>query len=853
MTDLSDNSYTTLWDGTNSSGVRVPDGRYSVTGIVTYTADGNTYSHTSDSHRVIVTEFEGEIDAENTDNRLLFPEDPPSDSASGASGASGGKGPRTDPRSTPTITVTGPRANITYNVTAVQGFTPSSVYAKIYSDGTEIKLIDDFPGSSGNVFTSSWDGTNSAGDRVSMGDYSIRGYVNYEGRSLGTNGVTRVTWEHESSTHTIAVGTDFYPIAEIEIDGEDFSVDVPIQFYGRNSHDPDDGTDPGVGIHSYSWDFGGEPQNDADPTDSTDINPTVTYWQPGEKTVILTVWDNDPVAGASGSGSGTSNSRRGKQRQARRTFNVAGSITVKILSSTEHTPGSETSLAIDTEGVPGRGPDPVTGEDPTTATIYYEISGGRVQDFPRREITLEIDDDDDPSNEPITVIVLSNLTGIRDVDWDGNFVVVPPATAPDPPYGMYYAHIRLKINLDADPDWEKNYPSNAHPITVYSYPVADAGEDRVVAIDTTTDSVTVSFDGSNSSDPDDGTSASVDDVITAWNWSFTGTDLTQDSGSDTATTKTVDTPYRSAGVKTATLTVTDNDDPALDDEDMAEITVIDVRIDDPTNNEKLILTTDPSLPMNVQGNFLPTTIPGPHDLNWEITVGGSTYSTTTGSGQQGTIPINAADFPSSNNDFGPNNMKLTVTYNPVIVSREQPVKVFFKPGGFENGATITTIEANGQLTISVPNWYVFWKQTPANLGTHQYDGRSTAYGYYRPGESHFYIGKAVKTIDDFAKTCLHEFNHQQNFHDWWIGNPQIPGGYTLANRLTHDPDNDLIPTYIEQGLGFNPALDDSNGNNIDDFEELAEAAEDKWDEFASAGRRQAAHNADWSVGGFQWR
>ena len=533
----------------------MPDGRYSVTGIVTYTADGNTYSHTSDSHRVIVTEFEGEIDAENTDNRLLFPEDPPSDSASGASGASGGKGPRTDPRSTPTVTVTGPRANITYNVTAVQGFTPSSVYAKIYSDGTEIKLIDDFPGSSGNVFTSSWDGTNSAGDRVSMGDYSIRGYVNYEGRSLGTNGVTRVTWEHESSTHTIAVGTDHYPIAEIEIDGEDFSVDVPIQFYGRNSHDPDDGTDPGVGIHSYSWDFGGEPQNDADPTDSTDINPTVTYWQPGEKTVILTVWDNDPVAGASGSGSGTSNSRRGKQRQARRTFNVAGSITVKILSSTEHTPGSETSLAIDTEGVPGRGPDPVTGEDPTTATIYYQVTGGgsSVEIF-RTRVSLEIDDDQDSDSNPAYTVVLGeNLygTGLA-TTWDGK-------GTGNQLYGVWNAQIKVDIDFDKntpepeDYEWEQTYRSGFLPITVYSFPVADAGGNKVVAIDTTTNLVTVSFDGSGSSDPDDGTPQSVDDVITEWEWTFTGTDLTQDAGSDTATTKIVNTPYRSVGINEATL------------------------------------------------------------------------------------------------------------------------------------------------------------------------------------------------------------------------------------------------------------------------------------------------------------
>ena len=547
--------------------------------------------------------------------------------------------------------------------------------------------------------------------------------------------------------------------------------------------------------------------------------------------------------------SGSSRSSHSYTSSAAHTVTVSGgSITVKILSSTEHSPGSEKSLAIDTEGVPGRDPDPLTGEDPTTATIYYEISGGRVQDFPRREITLEIDDDDDPSNEPITVIVLSNLTGIRDVDWDGQFVVVPPATAP---YGMYYAHIRLKINLDADPDWEKNYPSNAHPITVYSYPVADAGGNKVVAIDTTTDLVTVSFDGSGSSDPDDGTPQSVDDVITEWEWSFTGTDLTQDAGSDTATTKTVDTPYRSAGVKTATLTVTDNDDPALDDDDTAEITVIDVQIDDPTNNEKLILTTDPSLPMNVQGNFLPTTIPGQHDLNWEITIGGSAYSTTTDSGQQGTIPINAAVFPSSNNDFGPNNMKLTATYNSVTVSREQPVKVFFKPGGFENGATITTIEANGQLTISVPNWYVFWKQTPANLGTHQYDGRSTAYGYYRYGDSLFYIGSAVKTIDDFGRTCLHEQQHMDDYQNWWV----IPhGGYSVA----HDLDGDYVPDALEGTLGFNMVAGnpDSNGDSELDREDPAIAAEHEWNRQANAPGsgtdRANAYEQDWSVGGKQW-
>ena len=153
------------------------------------------------------------------------------------------------------------------------------------------------------------------------------------------------------------------------------------------------------------------------PPISTPQSPT---GNPARKPLSLPSGTTTLLPVRAGVASGTSNSQRGKQRQARRTFHVAGSIRVKILSSTEHTPGSETSLAIDTEGVPGRGPDPVTGEDPTTATIYYEISGGRVQDFPRREITLEIDDDDDPSNTPLLTVVLdNNITGVKKFVWDG--------------------------------------------------------------------------------------------------------------------------------------------------------------------------------------------------------------------------------------------------------------------------------------------------------------------------------------------------------------------------------------------------------------------------------------------------
>ena len=644
------------------------------------------------------------------------------------------------------------------------------------------------------------------------------------------------------------LSTDTYPIAEMEIDGKNFTVDVPIQLYGRNSHQSDDGTNPGDGIHSYSWDFGGEAQDDANPKTSTDTNPTVTYSQPGEKTVTLTVWDNDPVAGGSGSRSGRSNSQRGKQIQARRTFNVAGSISVTIHSETAN------ELTVDTD------------EPYTPITIFYEIEGNIGFAYQKR-VRLEIRNE---AGEPVLNKKDLQFAVGRELSttWNG---VGNTNKYSSYVYGLHRAVIILELDRDAEveteaDEWEEIYRSDdgdldPHDITVDSHPVADAGEDRVVAIDTTTDLVIVPFDGSNSYDPDDGTSGSDVDGLTDWEWSFTGTDLTQDAGSNTATTETVDTPYRSAGTKMVTLTVSDRDTPALDDEDTAEITVIDVEIDAPTNDEKLTLSnskalTPPPPTISVQGSFLPTTIPGPHNLDWEITIGGNTFSTTTDSGGQGTIslsgppPLNPIVFPSSNNDFGPKKVKLTVTRNAVTVSREQPVVLFFEKRGYENGTTFR----DGTLTIYVPNWYVFWSQTKASHGTHRYavsppPGYPDAFGYYVPGQNSFFIcNAAAKSIDEFAKTCVHELEHKRHYDTWW-SNPNL-------NYV--DTDGDSIPDSVEMTMhGFDHTKADSNGDGNNDDEELCMLEELKWSLQANApgstSRRAMAYEQDWSHGGEQWK
>ncbi len=92
-------------------------------------------------------------------------------------------------------------------------------------------------------------------------------------------------------------------------------------------------------------------------------------------------------------------------------------------------------------------------------------------------------------------------------------------------------------------------------------PVADAGENQTVALNTTegdngvaTTNVTVNFDGSGSYDPDDsGDSTVIDKGITGWKWEFT------DGNPAAAGTKTPSTTYTTAGDKTVTLTVTDNE------------------------------------------------------------------------------------------------------------------------------------------------------------------------------------------------------------------------------------------------------------------------------------------------------
>ena len=248
---------------------------------------------------------------------------------------------------------------------------------------------------------------------------------------------------------------------------------------------------------------------------------------------------------------------------------------MKILSSTEHSPGSETSLAIDTEGVPGRGPDPVTGDDPTTATIYYQVTGGgsSVEIF-RTRVSLEIGNDQDPDSNPAYSVVLGEKlygTGLQ-TTWDGK-------GTGNQPYGVWNAQIKVDVDFDEtmpEPEaqeWEQTYRSGFLPITVYSYPVTDAGVDQAVLLDPVTNSVEVSFNGSGSIDLD---AIGASPAITNYSWSFSAPNPA-DAGTPSSVTSAqpaATTTYYTPGVKTVTLTVTDNDSQPLDDQDTVVVKVV---------------------------------------------------------------------------------------------------------------------------------------------------------------------------------------------------------------------------------------------------------------------------------------
>ncbi|MEO0190492.1 MAG: hypothetical protein ABIL18_05885 [candidate division WOR-3 bacterium] len=160
-----------------------------------------------------------------------------------------------------------------------------------------------------------------------------------------------------------------------------------------------------------------------------------------------------------------------------------------------------------------------------------------------------------------------------------------------------------------------------------------------------------------------------------------------------------------------------------------------------------------------------------------------------------------------------------------------------------------------QSPTGEPNWYYYWSQTSASIGEHIYDPTigTPFMGEYHYGETFFRVGHLARTsigesngIDCFARVCLHENTHLEDWWGFW------PNGYdserdqdTTGNGVIT---GDQIPDDIEPSLGFDPTRAHTYGGVLD-FTKYSEPralqAEQSW-------INGSADYEDWSAPGKQY-
>ncbi len=245
-------------------------------------------------------------------------------------------------------------------------------------------------------------------------------------------------------------------------------------------------------------------------------------------------------------------------------------------------------------------------------------------------------------------------------------------------------------------------------------------------------------------------------------------------------------------------------------------------------------------------------------LEWDITPITGSDLTITPLGDS--MIFRFENLPDSNNQFGRKYITTSIVNGSVRDS--VMVKAYF-PKYATN---------NPDVAHDWPNWYYYWRQTPAVVVAPQTLGGDSCNintaGYFWPwppaGPEHlFHVCPAAADsafsdcdstkwygIDLFAATEKHENQHHI---DWWTYWP-APYGYVQA--LDMDPPTppdssygDLVPDSLE-GPGhlfpsLNPLLKDSDNDNQIDFEDFGYDAECSW-------AKGSADSTDWSKPGHQF-
>jgi len=230
---------------------------------------------------------------------------------------------------------------------------------------------------------------------------------------------------------------------------------------------------------------------------------------------------------------------------------------------------------------------------------------------------------------------------------------------------------------------------------------------------------------------------------------------------------------------------------------------------------------------------------------WSITpIVGSTLASKPTIPKGDSVWFRYTGLPDSNNQFGVKYLKASlVDYD---VAESVMVKVFFPKYATNNPSD------------TLPNWYYYWRQTPAGLDSNIYSGPkciASWCGYYDFSDYFYHVCPAaaetdsarcdstsVAHIDLFAMTCRHERQHQTDYDTWW----RPIGGYGQNRHL--DADSDFVPSSIEPSLGLDSLNKFSNpwgADSVSDFEYRGYNSECIW-------LRGSADQYDWSNPGRQF-
>ena len=214
------------------------------------------------------------------------------------------------------------------------------------------------------------------------------------------------------------------------------------------------------------------------------------------------------------------------------------------------------------------------------------------------------------------------------------------------------------------------------------------------------------------------------------------------------------------------------------------------------------------------------------DITWDVPqIEGSEMTMDPPSGKGPTLKIRYEGLPKDNSQFGPKTVKVFVDVGGCIADDYQEVKVFYDRDAKNN--------PGGEF----PNWFYYWKQTPAGRPRNQQiiikyggttfdlcsDGKIPA--LYKPGSGHatiyvcdlaklgadfpttfprlslqppYYKGTRTTTqIDTFAVAVRHEYEHYQIEFNYRGG--KSPEDYTGL-----DTDGDGLPDNVEHQWGFSP-------------------------------------------------